>query len=275
MARDYGLQNPPSKGAKGKKRWAMVIDVRRCIGCQACTVACKAQSDVPLGVWRTWVKTIEKGKYPHVKRIFIPRLCNHCDYPVCVRTCPVQATYKHPDGFVLQRYNRCIGCKNCMIACPYNSRHLLPQVRTYDNEPHGVADKCDFCVARVTRGLVPACVNTCVGGARIFGDLNDPESEVNQLLEKNGFRVLKEEAGTRPQVYYIGLDSDIDNTESYLHRSEQMKGEFNAFKENHEGFGGDILDGKGFGKSFVMNVKMQLKGFVLNVKNIFPKTGGF
>jgi tetrathionate reductase subunit B len=275
MAHDYGLQNPPSKGTQGKKRWAMVIDVRRCIGCQACTVACKAQHDSPLGVWRMWVKTIEKGKYPHVKRIFIPRLCNHCDYPVCVRTCPVQATYKHRDGFVLQRYNRCIGCKNCMIACPYNARHLLPQARTYDYEPHGVADKCDFCVARVTRGVAPGCVNTCVGGALTFGDLNDPESEVVTLLEKNGFRVLKEEAGTRPQVYYIGLESDVDNVESYLHRSEQMKEEFDSFKEHHEGFGGDILENKGFATSFIKNVKMQLKGFILNVKNIYPKTGGF
>ena len=102
-----------------------------------------------------------------------------------------------------------------------------------------------------------------MGGALTFGDLNDTESEVNQLLEKNGFRVLKEEAGTRPQIYYIGLDSDIDNTESYLHRSEQMKEDFDAFKENHEGFGGDILEGKGFGKSTLMNIKMQLKGFVL------------
>ncbi len=272
---DYGLQFPPSLGVKGRKRWAMVVDLRRCTGCQACTVSCKAQHDVPLGVWRIWVKTIDQGEYPRVKRVFIPRLCNHCDYPVCVRACPVQATYKHPDGFVLQRYNRCIGCKSCMIACPYNARHLLPQERTYDYEPHGVADKCDFCVARVSRGIVPGCVNTCVGGALTFGDLNDPESEVRQLLETNNFRVLKEEAGTMPQVYYIGLDKDMDNVESYLHRSRQMVEEFNAFKENHEGMGADIIEGRGFAYNFAFNVKKTVKGFIADAKGIIPKTGGF
>ncbi|MBI5326718.1 MAG: 4Fe-4S dicluster domain-containing protein [Deltaproteobacteria bacterium] len=203
--RTYGLQSPPSLGVPGKKRYAMVIDLRRCIGCGACVVA---------------------------------------DDPPCVRNCPTQATYKHESGFILQRYNRCIGCKTCMVACPYNARHLLPAARTDHSQPTDVADKCDFCIHRVTRGLMPTCVTTCMGGAITFGDVNDSESEVSRMLDTHKTMTLRSDKGTRPQVYYIGLDGDIaDVAASYADRSVQMREEFNIFKRNRLG-AGNIIEGE-------------------------------
>jgi Fe-S-cluster-containing dehydrogenase component len=200
-----GLQADPSFGVTGKRRWAMVVDLRRCIGCMACVAACKAEYDVPLGVWRTIVKVKETGEFPNTRRNFMPRLCNHCDNPPCVRNCPTEATYKHPDGFVLQRYERCIACRTCMGACPYNARHVLPSSRTRV-KIGGVVDKCTFCEHRVTQGMVPACVQTCLGRSRIFGDVNDPKSEVAMLVATQKVAVLKPEKGTHPQVYYIKPD---------------------------------------------------------------------
>jgi len=255
--RAYGLQTPGSKGIAGVKRYGMVIDLRKCIGCMSCMVACKAEFGVPMGVWRTWVKVADRGSYPNTKRIFMPQLCNHCDYPVCVRNCPTQATYKHKDGFVLQRYNRCIGCRTCMVACPYNARHLIPAKRTDDNLPKLVVDKCTLCIHRVKKGIVPACVQACVGGARIFGDLNDPKSEVAQLAARETLTVLKPELGTSPSVSYIGGDWEImDEPTSYTNRSVQLKEEFNTFKRNHDGDAyGDLVEGERtmnqVGKNFV------------------------
>ncbi|RZI40422.1 4Fe-4S dicluster domain-containing protein [Herbaspirillum sp. HC18] len=195
-----------TRGKEGVKRYAMVIDLRRCIGCDACMVACKAEFDVPLGVFRTWVPYKVVGKYPNVKKQFMPRLCNHCDNPPCVRACPVGATYKVEDGgFVLQHYDRCIGCKACMASCPYNARFMLPKSRTY-TDITSVVDKCTFCHHRVTQGLAPACVQTCIGRARIFGDINDPKSEVSKLVANMPTQVLRPEEGTKPHVFYIGLD---------------------------------------------------------------------
>ncbi|WP_420475173.1 sulfate reduction electron transfer complex DsrMKJOP subunit DsrO [Noviherbaspirillum sp. ST9] len=195
-----------TRGKEGVKRYAMVIDLRRCIGCDACMVACKAEFDVPLGVFRTWVPYKVVGKYPNVKKQFMPRLCNHCDNPPCVRACPVGATYKVEDGgFVLQHYDRCIGCKACMASCPYNARFMLPKSRTY-TDITSVVDKCTFCHHRVTQGLTPACVQTCIGRARIFGDINDPKSEVAKLVANMPTQVLRPEEGTKPHVFYIGLD---------------------------------------------------------------------
>lgn len=195
-----------TRGKDGLKRYAMVIDLRRCIGCDACMVACKAEFDVPLGVFRTWVSYKVVGTYPNVKKHFMPRLCNHCDNPPCVRACPVGATYKVEDGgFVLQHYDRCIGCKACMASCPYNARFMLPKSRTY-TDISSVVDKCTFCHHRVTQGLAPACVQTCIGRARIFGDMNDPNSEVAKLVANMPTQVLRPEQGTKPQVFYIGLD---------------------------------------------------------------------
>ncbi len=249
----------------------MVIDLRKCIGCMSCAVACKAEFGVPLGVWRTWVKVADKGRYPTTRRVFMPRLCNHCDYPVCVRNCPTQATYKHKDGFVLQRYNRCIGCRTCMVACPYNARHLLPSKRTGKNLPTHVVDKCTFCIHRVKKGIVPACVQACVGGARIFGDMNDPNSEVAQLASKERLMVLKPELGTSPSVSYIGGDWEImDEPHSYKNRSTQLREEFNTFKRNHEGDAfGDIVEGEPTMRQVVQNFGGYLRTIPHKAKEVF------
>ena len=180
-------------------QYAMVIDTRRCIGCHACSVACKAEFDVPLGATRSWVEYIEKGEYPNVSRHFLPRLCNHCSDPPCVPVCPTGATYKREqDGIVVVDADKCIGCGYCVLACPYNARFLNPST--------GAADKCDFCLHRVAKGIAPSCVNTCQGKARIFGDMNDPESEVAKLIATEPVTVLRSEMGTKPNVYYIDAD---------------------------------------------------------------------
>ena len=197
---------PVADGADGPGvQYGMLIDLRRCIGCHACSVACKAESDVPMGVARSWVEYTEKGQYPNVSRSFLPRLCNQCSEPDCVRVCPTGATYKRPqDGIVVIDQGVCIGCLYCAQACPYGARFLNPVTR--------FADKCDFCIHRVAKGLVPSCVNTCQGRARIFGDINDVNSEIYLLMSKNPVSVLREHIGTNPNVFYIGLDSTDENT---------------------------------------------------------------
>lgn len=190
-----GEVNKPGEGP----RYGMVIDLRRCFGCHACTVACKAeQEDVPLGYWKSWVIQTERNSYPHVRRLMLPVLCNHCQDPPCVPVCPTGATYQRPDGTVVVEEQHCIGCKYCILACPYNVRYLHPQAR--------VAKKCDFCIHRVEQGLLPACVNTCNARARIFGDLNDPTSWVSRVLAQNPVQVLQPERGTDPRVFYVDLD---------------------------------------------------------------------
>ncbi|MBI4743924.1 MAG: 4Fe-4S dicluster domain-containing protein [Actinobacteria bacterium] len=178
-----------------EKRYAMVLDLRRCIGCHACHVACKSENEVPFGVFRTHVRYYERGEYPDTKLYFLPVLCNHCKHPACVRVCPTGASWKRDDGIVLVDYDKCIGCKYCMAACPYGVRFIHPEKQ--------VADKCTFCVHRVDAGIAPSCVNTCIGRARIFGDMNDPNSEVAKLIATNPVTVLKPEKGTYPTVFYI------------------------------------------------------------------------
>lgn len=184
------------------RRLAMVIDLRKCTGCFACQVACKSEFNEPLGVWRSWVTVVEKGTYPKVKRYFLPRLCNHCEDPPCVRACPVKATYQREDGLVMQDDSKCIGCQSCIAACPYNVRFRHPLKR--------VVHRCNFCVHLIDQGYMPACVNTCVGKARIFGDLNDPKSKVFELVNSNPTQVLRPEMETCPMVYYIALDKDVE-----------------------------------------------------------------
>lgn len=184
-----------------QKKWAMVVDLRRCVGCMSCQVSCKMENDVPLQVFRSWVKIVQKGKYPDVKQHHLPRLCNHCDNPPCVKVCPTTASYIRKDGVVLIDYDKCIGCTYCVQACPYDSRFLNPVTKT--------ADKCTFCAHRIDKGLAPTCVRSCMGRARIFGDINDPESKVSKVLRENNVTVLKKNQGTEPNVYYIGLDEAL------------------------------------------------------------------
>ncbi len=194
-------------------RYGMLIDLRRCIGCHACSVSCKAELDVPLGATRSWVEYAEKGEYPYVSRAFVPRLCNHCEHPPCVSVCPTGATWKREeDGIVVVDSEICIGCKYCIQACPYDARFVNPDT--------GSADKCDFCQHRVAQGVVPACVEACIGRARIFGDLNDPESEISKQVRTQPVTVLRPGQGTEPNVFYIGLDhADEHDTE---HRGQYV-----------------------------------------------------
>ncbi len=183
-----------------EKRYAAVFDLRKCVGCHACAVACKSENNVPLGVFRAWVRVVEKGVYPNVQKKFNPRICNHCDNPPCVQVCPAKATYKREDGVVLIDYDKCIGCGYCIQACPYDARFFNPIRNT--------ADKCTFCDHRIEKGLEPACMSTCIGHARYFGDLNDPTSEVSKLVGTEDIEVIKSEFGTEPMLFYIGLDKD-------------------------------------------------------------------
>ncbi|MFQ5974355.1 MAG: sulfate reduction electron transfer complex DsrMKJOP subunit DsrO, partial [Alphaproteobacteria bacterium] len=190
--------------ATAKKQYGMLIDARRCYGVHACTVACKAEFDVPLGHNRSWVEYVEKGTYPNVSRSFLPRLCNHCSKPNCVSVCPTGATWKREeDGIVVIDPDICIGCKYCVQACPYDMR--------FPNPVTGTADKCDFCIHRVSQGLEPACVEACPSRARIFGDLNDPDSEISRVIASHPVTVLRPEKGTEPNVFYIAADHADEN----------------------------------------------------------------
>ena len=206
--------------------FVFVIDINKCVGCQACVVSCKNENTVPLGVFRRVVDVMEVGEMvpdekglvvtdegnftPNVKRVFLPRTCNHCDHPPCVEVCPVKATYKLETGQVEIDYDLCIGCLTCVQACPYDMRFANPIQHT--------ADKCNMCAGRASVSheksyvpLLPVCVTSCVGRAMKFGDTNDPESEVSKLIATNKVSRLNVGFGTDPQVYYIGLDGDLAN----------------------------------------------------------------
>src|SRR5262249_32589244 len=177
-------------------RWAWVIDQTRCIGCHACTTACKSENDVPVGVFRTWVKNVEEGTFPEVKRHFAVLRCNHCEEPPCVEVCPVTAMYQRPDGLVDFDHDICIGCKACMQACPYDAIYMDPDSNT--------AAKCNFCSHRVDEGLLPACVVVCPEEALLFGDVEDPTSKVSRALKDHDVSVRRPEQGTKPHAFYIG-----------------------------------------------------------------------
>ena len=187
----------PAPGGAGH-RWAMVVDLLKCIGCQACTVSCIHENAVPEGSFRTIVSTYEVSDGKTTAMVMLPRLCNHCADAPCIPVCPVGATWQQPDGIVVVDANTCVGCAYCVQACPYDARFI--------NHATQKADKCTFCNHRVAAGLLPACVESCVGGARIFGDLNDPESAVSKIVAKGETKVLKPELGTAPHVFYLGLD---------------------------------------------------------------------
>jgi len=186
--------------AEGKpkgKRYAMVIDLRRCVGCFSCQVTCKMENNVPFDYFRSKVLVTERGTYPDVKRHFLPTLCNHCENAPCVQVCPVGASYRREDGLILVDDKKCIGCGYCVQACPYDARYI---------NATGVAEKCTFCQHRVDAGLEPACVHNCVGKARLFGDLNDPQSSVSKLVNSHSVQRLKSNLGTEPYVFYLDAD---------------------------------------------------------------------
>lgn len=185
-------------GEGNKKRYGMVIDVRKCVGCMSCSVSCKMENGVPFGVFRAWVNMAEKGSYPDVRRYFLPRLCNHCENPPCVPVCPVKATYYNQDGRVVIDREKCIGCGYCLEACPYNAR--------FANAVSKTADKCDFCEHLTSAGEAPACVKNCLGQCRHFGDLNDASSKVAKLAADQPVQPLRPDLGTKPKVLYIGAD---------------------------------------------------------------------
>lgn len=221
-------------------RWGMVIDLDKCTACQACVVACRQENNVafsgPEGTaksrarfWMQVLGTVE-GRYPKVRGSFLPRPCMQCENPPCVQVCPVAATYQNTEGQVLQRYERCIGCRYCMVACPYGARFFnwdqpnVPEpISSAVNpdvplRPKGVVEKCTFCIQRVEKAeaqarqegralrdgdVLTACTQTCTGGAIHFGDLDDPNSQVYKLSHSRRAVRLLEELGTQPKVYYL------------------------------------------------------------------------
>ena len=186
-------------------KYAFVIDQRKCIGCHACTVACKAEHDVPIGVYRTWVKYVEKGEFPHSRRYFLVNRCNHCGDAPCVTICPTKALYKRGDGIVDFDSSRCIGCKSCMQACPYDALYIDPYSLT--------AAKCNYCAHRTEVGLEPACVVVCPERAIVAGDMHNPETEIARIIAREPVRVRKPEQGTKPNVYYVGAEEAAINPE--------------------------------------------------------------
>src|SRR5438876_659425 len=178
--------------------YGFAIDLRKCIGCHACTIACKAEHQIPIGVNRCWVKTVEKGTFPTTRRFFFPVLCNQCEEAPCVRICPPRALFRRRDGIVDLQGDACIGCRACMVACPYDQLFIDPNTHT--------AEKCNFCANRVENELLPACVSVCPTECRIFGDLDDPASEVARIARLDAIAVRKPEKGTVPKVIYIGAE---------------------------------------------------------------------
>ncbi len=195
-------------------RYGFLIDHTRCIGCHACTVACKEENRVPLGVYRTWVKYVEKGTFPDARRFFTILRCNHCDDAPCISICPTRALFRRKDGIVDFDPAACIGCKSCMQACPYEALYLDPETNT--------AAKCNFCAHRVEVGLEPACVVVCPEQAIVAGDLDEPKSRIAQLVAAGGTEVRKPEQGTKPKVFYRGAESaalrpdQLERGEGYL-----------------------------------------------------------
>lgn len=197
------MTTPEPAPARPGPRWAMAVDLERCTGCHACSVACKVENRVPLGNFRTMVYYRDRGTFPHVRRDFLPVVCQQCADAPCLKACPTRSISRGPDGIVRIDKETCEGNGACEEACPYGAIYLDALLRK--------ADKCDFCAHRLEAGLEPACVETCPGGTLVFGDLNNPQSPVSRFhaAHKDGLAPLKPEKGTQPQVLYRGLDPAI------------------------------------------------------------------
>ncbi|MBX3042176.1 MAG: 4Fe-4S dicluster domain-containing protein [Candidatus Kapabacteria bacterium] len=177
-------------------RYGMVIDTKKCVGCMDCVAVCKTENEVPLGFDRDWIVYESKGKFPDIHMEIRTERCNHCDNPPCVYCCPCGASQKTDfGGIVLVDYDKCSGCKACIAACPYDARFIHPTEK--------VAMKCTFCVHRIKDGKDPACVSVCPTNCMYFGDFDDPQSEVNKLLNSRKHHSLNPAAGTKPQIYYL------------------------------------------------------------------------
>lgn len=203
--------------------YGIAIDLKRCIGCHTCSAACHYENNLPSGLWWNRILTVggerpdtPVGDFPNVKMSSLPLGCQHCENPACTKVCPVGATYKDPEtGVVRQDYDKCIGCRMCMAACPYtgvrsfnwdepkySTEHAIGDADIAPHQKHTV-EKCTFCYQRLARGEVPACMDLCPARARHFGDLDDPESEVSKLVKERSYEQLLESEGTKPSVYYL------------------------------------------------------------------------
>ena len=197
-------------------RYGMVIDLKRCIGCQTCTITCKTENDTRPGIFWNRVLVEETGQYPQVGKYFLPRICMHCENPSCVEVCPTGASAKREDGIVKVDEDKCVGCKYCIVACPYGARYfnednggyygkelIANEIIGYRRHKLGVVTKCNFCLHKLDRQAQPACVKSCLAEARVFGDLDDSESEISRLIRsRHGFNLMHE-LGNNPAVYYL------------------------------------------------------------------------
>lgn len=217
----------PEPGVSAKN-FGFVIDQNRCIGCHACTVACKEEHEVPVGVFRTWVKQVEKGAFPHTSRHFAVLRCNHCDAAPCIEICPTRALFRRADGIVDFDNARCIGCKGCMQACPYDALYIDPDSNT--------AAKCNFCAHRIEAELNPACVIVCPTQAIVAGDLADPASSVSSIVAREKVSVRKPQKGTEPKVFYVGLEGDLLRPAQLVAQSSYAWAERRADVKTREGF---------------------------------------
>ncbi len=175
-------------------KYAMIIDTLKCVGCSDCVVACQTENKVPLGYCRDWVTESVNGRYPQVEIELKSERCNQCENAPCVRCCPTGASHITDGGIVLVTADECIGCGACIASCPYDARY---------QHPDGYVDKCTFCAHRLKEGQDPACVSVCPTKCMYFGDIDDPTSTVSSLLASRKFKVLAPEAGTKPNVYYL------------------------------------------------------------------------
>lgn len=198
-------------------RYGMLIDLTKCVGCNACTVACRNHNGTPSGVSLHKIMKYEVGKFPHSKMKFLPMPCMQCENAPCEKACPIGATVKRPDGIVEVLADQCMGCRGCVTACPYDARQFVWEIKNYyeqapvtlfEKKRHkeyqqGTVVKCTFCLNRLEKGLEPACVTTCPSQCRVFGDLDDPSSELSKAIAAGNARPFREDLETNPSVYYI------------------------------------------------------------------------